>query len=393
MRFKFYLSFVLFVLVQQCLFAQSEQYKFSHLDITNGLSDNQVNSIFKDDKGFMWFGTTSGISRYDGYRFRTFRHDAKDPHSLGENNVLTINQGPENTLWIFTHSGISIYNSTTEKFSTKIDSQLSRYKISTNQVKAIKKDSDGNFWFLANNKGLYCYHPKRNTTVFYSNSSKSKIALHTNGVMDIAEGRQNRFWLVYNDGVIDQLDLATNKIVSSYDGIAKANDNKQRIYGMTMDSKSNLWVYANGGPIGVYCYNTSNKTLMHFNKDSQIDKLNSNIVNNVVEADDNKIWIGTDHGGIDIVDPLTYKVTYVVNKEDDPKSLSGNSVALYKDNAGIIWAGTFKQGLDYYHSGIMQFPLYKHFITDKNSLPFEDVDCFIEDQSGNLWIGTNGGGL
>ena len=76
-----------------------------------------------------------------------------------------------------------------------------------------------------------------------------------------------------------------------------------------------------------------------------------------------------------------------------PKSLSGNSVTLYKDNAGIIWAGTFKQGLDYYHSGIMQFPLYKHFITDKKSLPFDDVDCFIEDRSGNLWIGTNGGGL
>ncbi|HZX58757.1 MAG TPA: two-component regulator propeller domain-containing protein, partial [Mucilaginibacter sp.] len=80
MGFKFYLSFLLFVLVQQRLFAQSDQYKFSHLDITNGLSDNQVNCIFKDDKGFMWFGTPSGISRYDGYKFRTFKHDAKDPN-------------------------------------------------------------------------------------------------------------------------------------------------------------------------------------------------------------------------------------------------------------------------------------------------------------------------
>ena len=393
MSFKLYLSFILFVSVQQCLFAQSDQYKFSHLDITNGLADNQVNCIFKDDKGFMWFGTTSGISRYDGYKFRTFKHDAKDHNSLGENNVGTINEGPQNTLWIFTHSGISIYNSTTEKFSTKIGAQLSRYKISANQVRSIKKDSDGNFWFLTNNKGLYCYHPKNNTTVFYSRSSNSKIILHSNSVMDIAEDKQNKHWLVYSDGTVDELDLNADKTVYRYNGIAKANDGKQRIYGMTIDSKSNLWVYSNAGPVGAYCYNTYNNTLLHFSKDSPANKLNSNVINSVVEADDDKIWIGTDHGGIDIVDPLTYKVTYVVNKEDDPKSLSGNSVTLYKDNAGIIWAGTFKQGLDYYHSGIMQFPLYKHFITDKNSLPFEDVDCFIEDKSDNLWIGTNGGGL
>ncbi|HXB11366.1 MAG TPA: two-component regulator propeller domain-containing protein, partial [Bacteroidia bacterium] len=393
MQFKFYLSFILFVLVRQCLFAQSDQYKFSHLDITNGLADNQVNSIFKDDKGFMWFGTTSGISRYDGYKFRTFKHDAKDASSLGENNVISINEGPENTLWIFTHSGISIYNSTTEKFSTNIANQLSRYKISTDQVRSIKKDSGGNFWFLTNNKGLYCYHPKSNKTVFYSSSSKSKLILHSNTVMDIAEDKQNNLWLVYNDGVIDQLDLNADRTIYRYNGIAKANDSKQRIYGMIIDSKSNLWVFSNAGPVGAYCYNTYNNTLLHFCKEAQKTRLNSNVINSVVEADDNKIWIGTDHGGINVVDPLTYKATYVINKEDDPKSLSGNSVTLYKDNAGIIWAGTFKQGLDYYHSGIMQFPLYKHFITDKKSLPFDDVDCFIEDKNGNLWIGTNGGGL
>jgi ligand-binding sensor domain-containing protein len=48
------------------LHAQNNSYQFSHLDITNGLSDNQVNCIYKDEKGFMWFGTTSGLNRYDG---------------------------------------------------------------------------------------------------------------------------------------------------------------------------------------------------------------------------------------------------------------------------------------------------------------------------------------
>ncbi len=392
--FKVYLSFVLLVLMQQCLYAQSDQYKFSHLDITNGLSDNQVNCIFKDSKGFMWFGTTSGLNRYDGYKFRIFKHDINNPGSLGENHVLRVNEGPENNLWIFTHSGISTYNSTTERFSNNITNEIARYKISTNQINLVKKDIEGNFWFITNNKGLYCYHPNKKSTNFYSNSPNSTTILHSNNVMDIVAGKQSIIWLIYGDGVIDELNTSTNKIVSTYSGIAKANANKPQFpYSITIDNKSNLWIYSDQGPVGVYCYSTTNSALMHFSKDEPVNRLNSNIINGIVQADDNKIWIGTDHGGINIVDPATYKVTYIMNKEDDPKSLSGNSIILFKDNTGIIWAGTFKQGINYYHNGIIQFPLYKHFASDSKSLPFEDVNCFAEDKIGNLWIGTNGGGL
>jgi hypothetical protein len=54
------------------------------------------------------------------------------------------------------------------------------------------------------------------------------------------------------------------------------------------------------------------------------------------------MWIATDQGGINIIDLATHKINYVMNRMDDPKSLRGNSVVMYKDNTGIIWAGTFK---------------------------------------------------
>ncbi len=392
MRFKFYLFIVLFVCVQQWSHAQNDQYKFSRLDISNGLSDNQVNCFFRDDKGFMWFGTTSGLSRYDGYSFKVFKHDAKDDHSLGENHVLNIFEGPEKKLWIFSHSTISIYNSTTERFSNDIADELANYHIPTSQITSVKKDYEGNFWFITGKSGLYCYHPEKNATVFYSGSQSSKIALHSNMVRDIVSTSQKSTWLIYNDGTIDQIDAKYNKLIKRYYGVAKANNAKPQFYNMIIDNQMNLWIYSSAAPIGVFCLNTRNYSLLHFNKEPG-NKLNSNIINSVVQADDNKIWIGTDHGGINIFDPLTQKVKYLVNREDDSKSLSGNSINLYKDNAGIIWAGTFKQGLNYYHSGIMPFPLYKHFTTDPKSLPFEDVNCFAEDDGGNLWVGTNGGGL
>ncbi len=393
MRVKIYLFFILFAFIQHWSYAQNDQYKFSRLDISNGLSDNQVNCFFRDDKGFMWFGTTSGLNKYDGYSFKVFKHDAKDDHSLGENHVLNIFEGPEKKLWIFSHSTISIYNSTTEKFSNNIAGELEGYHIPTSQITSVKKDYEGNFWFITDKSGLYCYHPQNNSTVFYSSSQNSKIVLHSNMVRDIVSISQNSTWLIYNDGTIDQTDFKYNKIINSYSGVAKTNNAKPQLYNMTIDNHKNLWIYSAAAPIGVFCLNTHNYTLLHLNKEAPGNKLNSNIINSVVQADDNKIWIGTDHGGINIFDLSTQKVTYLVNREDDPKSLSGNSINLYKDNAGIIWAGTFKQGLNYYHSGIMPFPLYKHFTTDPKSLPFEDVNCFAEDDRGNLWIGTNGGGL
>ena len=394
MRFKFYLLFILCAAgVWQWSYAQTGQYKFSHLDITNGLSDNQVNCIFKDYQGFMWFGTTSGLDRYDGYKFRIFKHDAKDSSSLGENHVISIIEGPERKLWIFTHSQISIYDPATEKFSHHIAAELARYQVLTDQLTLIRKDSEGNFWFITKNKGLYCYHPRTNYTEFYNTSPGSRAILYSNYVMDIASAGANKVWLLYYDGTIDELNTRINKIVNSYSGIAKAVNNKNQLYSLTVDAKGNLWVYSAANLVGAYCYNVQNNSLVHFSKDGPVNRLNSNIINSIVQADDGKIWIGTDHGGINVVDPQSYAVTYVMNKEDDPKSLSGNNVTLFKDNDGIIWAGTFKQGISYYHSGIMQFPLYRRFTTNPNSLPFEDVDCFAEDKAGNLWIGTNGGGL
>ena len=393
MRSKALITFIVSVFSCYCLYAQKDSYKFSHLDITNGLSDNQVNCIYKDQKGFMWFGTTFGLDRYDGYKVRVFKHDAANLNSLGENHVLNIEEGPGNTLWLFTHSGISVYDPATEKFFNNIPVQLARYKISANAISLLKKDASGNFWFATNNKGLYCYHPAQNYTAYYNSSQSSTAVLHSNNISDIAVAGQNAIWLIYNDGVIEKLNTKSEEITRVINVVSQANEQRPIHYSITTDSKGNLWIYSSAEPVGAYRYDISDNHLVHFSKDSPVNRVNSNIINTIVQADDQKIWIGTDHGGINVVDPVTYSVTYLLSREDDPKSLSGNSVWLYKDNTGIIWAGTFKQGLNYYHSGIIQFPLYRHFATDKASLPFEDVNCFAEESSGNLWIGTNGGGL
>ena len=393
MGFRIYILMALFIIMSPCLYAQNNEYQFSQLDIANGLSNNRVSCIYKDAEGFMWFGTTSGLNRYDGYEFKIFKRDASDAHSLFDNYVVHIFEGPDQKMWVYTHNGLSIYDPATENFSNDIVQELRHYHIFANQVSSIKKDNKGNFWFTTNGQGIYCYHPGDKITVFYNASPTSKIMLHSNNVADIAKGDNDFVWLIYNDGVIDKIDVRTNKIALRNNNLYKANNGKSESYSAMIDSAQNLWIYISGISMGVYCYDTNANSLLHYVKGSPAINLNSNIINNIVQGDRNTIWIGTDHGGINLVDETNHAVKYLINRDDDPKSLRGNSVVLYKDNTGIIWAGTFKQGISYFHKGIIQFPLVRHYLMDNASLPYEDVDCFVQDANDNLWIGTNGGGV
>jgi len=86
--------FILSLFCAGILFAQQSMYQFAHLDFTQGLSHNQITCIYKDRKGFMWFGTMSGLNRYDGYVFKTFHHTEKDTTSINDDYIAGITEGP-----------------------------------------------------------------------------------------------------------------------------------------------------------------------------------------------------------------------------------------------------------------------------------------------------------
>ena len=166
--FKFSLLTAFFILSLQFSYSQDSDYRFSHLDITNGLTDNRVNCIVKDSQGFIWFGTTAGLSRYDGYEFKNFSHNVTDPHSLFSNSVVKIYEGPNDKLWVYTNNGMNIYDPNSERFSNDISEELYQYHIHGKKIISIKKDKTGNFWFLTKNEGVFYYNPKNKFTFQYN---------------------------------------------------------------------------------------------------------------------------------------------------------------------------------------------------------------------------------
>jgi len=393
MHVKHYILLLLVIFISPGLYAQNNRYQFLHLDITNGLSHNQVNCIYKDAQGFMWFGTMSGLNRYDGYTFKIFRHEANNPKSIIDDYISSISEGPGKCLWIETRNGFSIYDPATGQFNNNVQAVQRSLKLPDTTVTKIEKDSKGNYWFMYTHLGVYVYNSSNGQIRHYSNKPGSAVILHNNDVASMAEDSNGNIWLVYNDGFFEMLDIRLNRISNRIDLLNKAGHNQNRFYSVTIDSDNDVWLYATNADIGLYLYSPAANTFRHIDNQSVGSRLNTNVINNVVQADDGLIWIATDHGGINILDKKTSKITYLLNREDDDKSLRQNSLNLYKDNTGIMWAGTFKEGISYYHKNIIRFPLYSHFASDPNSLSFEDVDKFAEDKTGNLWIGTNGGGL
>src|SRR5471030_354987 len=130
MKCKIFTLIGMLLLVAPFARAQNNQFQFSHLDINNGLSHNQVTCIFKDDKGFIWFGTLSGLNRYDGYKFKIFKHAVGDTTALYDDYIVNISEGPEDKLWVETRNGFNIYDPATEKFSHNINGYLRSISIS-----------------------------------------------------------------------------------------------------------------------------------------------------------------------------------------------------------------------------------------------------------------------
>jgi signal transduction histidine kinase/ligand-binding sensor domain-containing protein/CheY-like chemotaxis protein/AraC-like DNA-binding protein len=375
------------------VWAQHSQFQFSRLDIHDGLSHNGVTSIMKDSKGFMWFGTISGLNKYDGFKFKVYRHSSKDSTTIDDDFIVNITEGPGNKIWVEMRNRFNIFDPVTETFNHDVAGYLRSINIYDAFITSIKKDPSGNFWFLHPGYGIYKYNPSAKTTAHIKHKPGDNTSISSNDVADVTLDSNGNAWLIYYNGLLEELN-GRNEVVYRSDIISRNNASATVPYKLFIDNKGDFWAYVATYSSGVYYLSADRTVFKHLDKGNGPQNLSTNVISQIIQDDKNNIWIATDQGGINILDKSNFKIKVVLNREDDNKSLSQNGIiAIYKDNTGIIWIGTFKKGISYYDENIIKFPLYTHHFSDPNSLPFNDVNKFIEDKYGNLWVGTNGGGL
>ncbi len=383
------LIWVVLLLQALSVFAQNERYNFSKLDTYTGLSNNVVNAILKDQDGFLWFGTMSGLNRYDGYSYRVFRKNYNDSTSLLDNSILSLYELPGGQMWVSTMGGVCIYNSSTEKFDADINGYLQTLGLPAGAVSNIVKGNNGRYWFLYDNLELYSW----SGTDKKAKSLRQHLPVNSlDRISAIKETKDGKLWLVSRNGFLQEYDMNSNKIIFSSTVIQNLNK-ENNPFNLFIDTDGDIWLWALNS--GVFLFHPEDYSIRQFNENSFPTRLNSNLVSQVVQDNKGLIWVATDHGGVNLIDKKNnFSIRYLLNDPKDPRSLGQNSIrTMYKDNEGIIWLGSAKQGISYLNSNMVLFPLYRHMESNIKSLPYDDVNRFVEDSSGNLWIGTNGGGL
>jgi signal transduction histidine kinase/ligand-binding sensor domain-containing protein/DNA-binding response OmpR family regulator len=373
-----------------------QEYKFNHIDVGHGLSNNQVTTFLKDRTGFIWIGTHSALNRFDGYSIKVFRNDPSDSTSLLHDFVEALFELPDGRMGVRTPSGICLYNPKDEKFTTDLSSFRTLYQVEPTTLSDVVHDNQGNFWFIDRNSGVVGYNDNRKISLSIRNDPQDSATIASPPVTCFVPHNDGSYWVVHSNGILEKLKINQNsaRVVSRSYYLNKRLDANSYVVGkLLVDSDGDLWLNVSNDNLGVYFFDLTRNLVHHLNKETSKEKLASDLVSGIVQDNKGLIWIATDHGGINVFDKRANKMRYLLHDSENGKSLGQNSITqLYKDDDGIIWAGTYKKGVSYHHESISRFPLYNRY-AEPEPLPFEDVNRFVEDQQGNIWIGTNGGGL
>ncbi|ASB50111.1 hybrid sensor histidine kinase/response regulator transcription factor [Alkalitalea saponilacus] len=375
---------------------QQAANQFRRIDSESGLSNNQINTIHADSRGFLWFATVSGLNRYDGHSFRVFKNIPGDHTSIPENSIHEIYEDHLGYLWLFTGiSTFSIYNPKTESFGTDHELFSKNISLPRTYINTIRVDADSNVWICNDQMGLYYYHRRSDYLQRLYHHPEESTSISSDRVKDVRFSNNGKAYVLHANGLVDVLDTEALQVVETIEAggdfiVSEAG----RVLKLFLDSDDDIWIYSNNTPDGLFYINQKSGETRHFLPSRQPNSISSRSVSGVLEDSQGRIWLGTDHGGINIIDKNDFSITLIEHVPGDVTSLSGNSItSLEKSGEGIIWVGTFKNGINYSHDHLFQFDLYRsqHFETDR--FFSNDVNCFTEDSKGNLWIGTNGNGL
>ncbi|WP_169739245.1 hybrid sensor histidine kinase/response regulator [Dyadobacter crusticola] len=382
---------MLIQLVPILAFGQSKPIHFRHLTTENGLTDNNVNCIFQDSKGFIWIGTNGGLNRYDGHEFKIYQNSERDQNTLSNNVVTSIAEDKAGNIWVATSGGgLNMLDKARKKFKSYVFDYNNKQSIAGNFVNRIVFDQNGKLW-LATTGGLDCFDPETGYVLtHYKFDPANPQSLSADNVNTVFCDKQNNIWAGTSAGLnlLDRKSQSFKKFTYDRDNAASISGDDVRA--LFQDSKGNIWVgtYQNG----LNLYQPENGTFRRFRRDpANPGSLSNNSITSINESEDG-IWVGTENGGLNILNTNSWTFTTHLHDEIDLSSVAGNSVdCIYRDSQSNLWLGVYSSGVSIYKKSNG----FDHFRRNasKNSLTNNAVLCFYEDAEENIWIGTDGGGL
>ncbi|MCK4991240.1 MAG: hypothetical protein KAS29_12165, partial [Bacteroidales bacterium] len=318
---------------------KNPQILFDHISTRDGLSDQEVISIFQDQYGYTWFGTLNGLNKFDGYSFESFFNDPADIHTISSNWIFDIAEDLNGILWIGTKGGLNKYDKLTGRFS--------RVRLSD----TVASTEDNYVYGIAIDEShIYINHSSTLTVMDFNTEviQSYKNSLETSGAL-------------YDKGF---------PVIKSIDGT--------------------IWI---GSANGLCNFNPLEEEFRYFQSvQYSVNSISNGHITSLLEDKNGNILIGTEEG-LYIYNPETEQVVHYKHNSKDTGSLSNNYIqSMIQDHTGNIWIGTDGGGLNRATgislTGATEFTHFRNLADNDNFIGHDIVLSLFEDRSHNLWIGT-----
>ena len=365
--------------------AQQRGLRFDRLSVDDGLSNAWVQSILKDSRGFLWFGTQDGLNRYDGAEMRIYR-SGPDPGSLPSSVAMVLFEDSHKRLWVgsgWGNAGLARYDREHDRFDRfrpRAQEGLG------NNVRAIIEDAQGQLW-LGTDNGIARLDPATGAIGRFPLVPDEQSGTNEGIVSALHEDRQGRLWVGGYSGLF-LFDRHQGRYQRWSAGGDAAGLSHTEVWAFYEEPGGALWVATLGS--GLYRLDTTTGRYGRFLPNPSDPRAIANArVRRLVPDGRGHLYVGTENGGLDVLDLATREFSHNVPDMDDKASLRSDSIwSLHLDNQGILLIGTFDGGVNYLCPAGQRFqPLSAR----RGGLSDSHVSAVFEDRSGNLWIGTGGG--
>ena len=367
-----------------------------------------VSSIVEEDRAsekILWAGTYGGLVRNNltTGEMQRFIKNINKPSGLLSNQITDLIIDNSGVIWIATENGINIYSPKLSKFNFQ-SSQTSfpdgSSDLLNKNIRAITQGKNETLWF-GTDEGLYGIKNINGSSSFIDNPE-----LKTLNIWSLFSGNSGNLWIgTYGQG-LKELDVKTNK-VKSWNVQNPAFNALAFDYVMTIlqDKHGMLWIGFWGGGLGRL--NPLNSEVEYWrNEVNNPQSLSYNDVWMLYQDRKGRIWIGTNGGGLDLFDEAKENTFYHWKADKKNESgLSSNSIYSICESINrnsseeqtVLWIGTanglnkFTIKNDTVSSNFSDLNVEITSYTVNDGLPDNAIESILEDENGNLWMGTSSG--
>jgi signal transduction histidine kinase/ligand-binding sensor domain-containing protein/DNA-binding response OmpR family regulator len=370
--------------------AQKPVFNFKNLSTRDGLSSNDVRAVFEDSNGFMWFATSDGLNRWDGYKFVIFRNYNNDENSLPNNFLLCLAEDSSRNIWVGTnHGGLARYDTREEKFYRYTMVAGDETTVPGLVVRCIYIDNSDNVW-IGTHSGMAKYIREKDSFRQYRFPLSDENAL-----VDIRAifGSGPNELIIESDQGFFRFDLKT-EVIQPADFYAPGLDKElfRQNNPVCFDSKGFLWI---GSRTGLFKLNLKTGEYKNYRPNTAGTRsINSNNYSVIFEDSRKNIWVGTENRGVNLYNSETDEFTSFTAGSRKSSSISNNIISnIYEDSVSNVWFSTLEGGVSYFSYNNNQFEYFVNDPSDPGSVSSNKTGAFFQDDKGTIWIGAEDGGL